>query len=567
MLVAGIAIALLVKLSRRPALARFTQTKLVRFTTDGKVVCAAISPDGKHVAYALTDNGQQSLWIRQVATSNTGVQIIAPLNWSYIGLTFSPDNDYIYFTAQEINSPSPLYRVPALGGKPIRLIDDVDTPPTFSPDGKRIAYERGYPDVDETSLMIANADGSGETKLVSLKGPRTQLRLGAGPSWSPDGETIVCSVSVADDSGTHQELYQVAVRGGDVRALTNGKWLLVARVAWVGDGQGLMMTAADAGTGISQVWYVSFPSGTPRRITNDLSEYRGLTLTADARLLAVVQSDQQSNVWVSPNLNGAGASPITSTNYDGFDGLSWTADGRLLYSAARNGFQDIWLTDSQGRHKTQLTENAGQNTAPVMSPDGHTIVFVSTRDGEQRLWRMDPDGSHPQRLTDGLKDMRPVFSADGQWVIYFSQSEQNILKISINGGVAASFLSEALPGSAAISPDGKMIALDYRKPALGKVKLAVAPLDNSGPVKLIDSHDVPHRSLLQWTSDGQAIAYIKTGGSASNVWLQPLAGGPSRQLTFFDSELIFNFAIARDGRLALTRGHEVNDLVLISSSD
>jgi len=271
---------------------------------------------------------------------------------------------------------------------------------------------------------------------------------------------------------------------------------------------------------------------------------------------------------VAPTEDGKGATQATSNNYDGFEGLSWAPDGRILFSATRKGLQNIWLTDSEGKQKTQLTDNAGLNTWPSMSPDGGTIVFVSTRDGKQRIWRMDASGNHVQRLTDGQRDTNPILSPDGQWIFYLSlraQGVSELLKISIDGGSPVSLLNDGLPGSPAISPDGKTLAFTYRKPALGKLKLALLPTDLSAPLKVLETTDVPRRSLVRWTKDGQGIAYVKVGGNISNIWVQPIDGGPPRQLTSFDSELIYNFAFSRDGRLAMSRGHQVNDVVLISS--
>lgn len=552
---------------RSPPPPPFTNVHLTRFTTEGNVVTAAISPNGKQVAYAETvAGGKHSLWVRQVTTSNTGVQIIGPATWRYNTLAFSPDSDYVYFTAQEINSPSILYRVPALGGTPTKLIDDVDSAVTFSPDGKRIAFLRGYPDAKETVVLIANTDGSGETRLSSFKDPAVQLNLGPGPGWSPDGETVACSVSESSEAETHQELYLINARTGDAKPLTHNKWSRVFRVAWTKDPLSVIMTAADADTPELQVWQIAYPSGRGRRITNDLNDYKTLTVTADSQIAAVVQTDEQGNVWLAPSIDGQNAAQITSANYDGFDGLSWAADGQIVYSATRNGLQGIWLSDSQGKQKKQLTENAGQNIWPVVSPDGRTIVFTSTRDGQRRLWRIDVDGSHLHRLTDGPRDITPVFSPDGKWLFYLSaQVGSRIMKMAANGGVANVLFNDGLPGPPVVSPDGKTLAFTFRKPALGKLRLALLPVDLSSPLKILDTTDVPRRSLIQWTADGKGLAYVKVGGVVSNIWVQPIDGGAPRQVTSFDSQLIYNFAISRDGRLAMSRGRQTNDVVLISS--
>jgi len=482
---------LLIRIFRHPTIAPFTNVRLSRFTTDGKVECAAISPNGRQVAYAESDGAQETLWLRQVATSNTGVVVVGPSNLKYIGLTFSPDSDYIYYIAAPLNSPSTLYRVPSLGGKPTGLVEDVDSPPTFSPDGKRMAYARGYPDANESVVMVAGVDGSGEKRLSTLKSPHFAFALGPAPSWSPDGKIITLAVAVADQQGQYQEVYQIDTLNGETKPVTNRKWRRVYRMSWLRDGSGLMMSATDSDTTLPQVWEVAYPSGEPRRITNDLNEYIGLTLTSDSQTAAVVQTDRQSNIWISTTVDGRNAAQVTSNNYDGLNGLTWTPDGRLLYSSARNAANDIWIADAQGKQKLQLTENAANNTSPAISPDGRTIVFVSTRDGKQHLWRMDADGSHVQRLTGGEQDLNPVFTPDGQWIVYRSyvSGNPNIFKIPVNGG-APSRLTEVISGAPAISPDGKTIGCIERPVALEKVKIALVPWDGT-PAKLI------HRRTLR----------------------------------------------------------------------
>jgi Tol biopolymer transport system component/DNA-binding winged helix-turn-helix (wHTH) protein len=567
-IVVGVLSFFLLKTFRRQPIVSFRNIRLSKFTTDGKVACAAISPNGKQVAYAETEGGQQSLWIRQVATSNTGVIVVGPSSVRYLGLTFSPDNDYIYYIAAPLNSPNTLYRVPALGGKPSALVEDVDSPPTFSPDGKQMAYVRGYPDAKESVLMIAGADGTGEKRSSTLKAPHYTFTFGPAPAWSPDGKRIMCSVSIADDQGQYQELYQVEVGNGETKPLTNRKWRRVFRMAWVNDGSGLVMSAADSETTLLQVWEVAYPSGEPRRITNDLNEYVGLTMTADSQTAAVVQTDQQANVFVAPAIDGHNAVQITSNNYDGLDGLGWSPDGRLLYTSARNAASDIWIVDAEGKQKIPLTENAGNNTSPAISPDGRTIVFVSTRDGKQHLWRMNADGSHLQKLTDGKQDLSPVFTTDGQWIIYRSSviGNPNLFKLPVAGGPPVR-LTEVISGSPAISPDGKTLACIQRPTALGKIKIATLALEGGMPAKLIEPKDVPRQLMLVWSPDGQSLVYIKNQGQVSNLWILPLNGGEAKQITNFDSDLIFNFAISREGHLALTRGNERSDVVLIGSAN
>ncbi|MFN2494039.1 MAG: hypothetical protein ABR501_14280, partial [Pyrinomonadaceae bacterium] len=74
-----------------------------------------------------------------------------------------------------------VYPIPVLGGAPRKIIEDVDTPITFSPDGKRFAFIRQYTRMGETALFIANSNGAGEQKIASRHRPK---RFTAGtPIW------------------------------------------------------------------------------------------------------------------------------------------------------------------------------------------------------------------------------------------------------------------------------------------------------------------------------------------------------------------------------------------------
>jgi len=151
--------------------------KIERLTTNGKSTDAAISPDGKYVVYILDEGGQQSLWTRQVATTSN-VQIIPPADVRYRGLILSPDGNYINFVKQEKADASPaLYQMPVLGGIQKKLISDIYSAVSYSPDGKQFALARQrFPSVNESSLLIANADGTGERILVALKHLKYFLR-------------------------------------------------------------------------------------------------------------------------------------------------------------------------------------------------------------------------------------------------------------------------------------------------------------------------------------------------------------------------------------------------------
>src|SRR6202166_2868811 len=137
-----------------PKAVPFQKTEITRLTASGKVTVAAISPDGRYVAYVTDESlvhGRETLWMRQIGTGSD-VQIVPPADVRYGGLTFSRDGEFLYITQSESKDSSLgiLYKMPVLGGTKKRLIVDVANitypdlvnPVTLSPDGTRVAFLR-----------------------------------------------------------------------------------------------------------------------------------------------------------------------------------------------------------------------------------------------------------------------------------------------------------------------------------------------------------------------------------------------------------------------------------------
>ena len=96
------------------ALHRFQRINVTKLTTNGNAAFAAISRDGKYVAYVMNEGGQQSLWLRQVAVESN-VRILPARSGHYLGIAFSPDSNYIYYGYVDSNQRPELYKVPVLG--------------------------------------------------------------------------------------------------------------------------------------------------------------------------------------------------------------------------------------------------------------------------------------------------------------------------------------------------------------------------------------------------------------------------------------------------------------------
>ena len=541
-----------------PALS-FQTAKITRLTTTGRASGVGISPDGKYVVHVQVEGGQQSLWTRQVATQSN-VQIVAPAAVGYAdSMTFSPDGNYVYYSIASQEYPDrALFQVPTLGGTPKKLLENIaPSPITFSPDGKQFAFVRPAPG-KEPALMIANADGTNERKLVAVRNPPEAILSSA---WSPDGRRIAYVRSNTDSND--QTIFEAQVADGSTRPLTAQRWLRIFRLAWLADGSGLLILATPGQSFISQIWHLPYPEGEARQITNDLNDYRGMSLAADSNTLAVVQSETQASIWVAPVGDTSRARPVTSGSGKADTAPAWTPDGRIVYQSNASGTDDIWITDAGGGNPKQLTANARINQAAAVSPDGRYIVFHSDRTGVPHLWRMNIDGSDQRQLTNGASGEQGArFSPDGRWIVYSTSfGKRTIWKMPADGSGESVQLTDKISRVPTVSPDGKLVAYFYRDEN-GPWRIAVAPIEGGQPLKTFDINSAG----LRWTPDGSALAYIGGPGGVANIFAQPLDGGAPKQLTDFKADRIFSFAFSPDGKqLALSRGTTSNDVVLISN--
>jgi serine/threonine protein kinase len=552
--------------ARNGSPAPFSNVKVAKLTTSGKASQATISPDGKYVVHVTGELGQQTLSLRHIATGSD--KEIVPSNGSdFSWVSFSPDGSYVLYSRVE-SGAYPLYQVPVLGGTPKKLIaEDADTPPTFSPDSKHFVFVRGAPQKGEVSLMLANADGSEEQVFIKYKLSEFSPSVWAAPSWSPDGETIAFAHRTPDGDGKSTNVVTVRVKDGVEKQVTHHRWSVIGTLVWLADESGLIITAADAESGPSrQIWHVSYPGGEARRVTNDTNNYLGVSLTADSSALVTVQAEQTSNIWTAPDGEAARATQITSSRNEGLNGVAWTPDGKIVYTAGERGSRNLFLMNADGSGQKQLTADTGTNTGPSITPDGRQIVFSSSRAGTSNIWIMDIDGSNPRKLTSGSRDISPSCSPDGQWVLYTAtdSDKQRMTKVSIQGGNPVK-LTDYTSARPLVSPDGKQIACGYvnEQERPGRWRLAIVPADGGPPIKTFDISGL--ESVFQWTSDGRALLYNKTRNGITNIWSQPVDGGSPKQLTDFKSDLIFRFDWSRDGkRLVLARGNVSSDVVLIS---
>ena len=413
---------------------RFEAERLSRLTSGGNAFQAAISGDGRYVAHVKFERGSPALFVRQTATTSD-VQIVAPSRSRYDGVTFAPDGNYVYFVRypESGGGVATLYKVPALGGTPQQVLEDVDSPVSFSNDGGKFAFTRGNVERGESYLMIADADGSNVRQLARLGG-NEQFLLN-GPSWSPDGRVIVAGVQ-SFRGAPKGLIYSADVASGRLEKVGTTEWRTVGDVAWLPDGRGFVLVASDMTSG-SQIWQVAYPSGDVSRITNDLNTYVGVSVSSDGKTIATIQAENTSHIWVAPDGDLTRGKEVSRGRTDGQAGLAWTPDGRIVFSGALSGRQQIFVMNADGGNVQQLTRDDQAGAAqPAISPDGQYVVYQKVKAAEIGIWRVGIDGANPLALTSGGFDVQPVFSPDGRSVYYNTPASgtPQMFRVSIDGG-------------------------------------------------------------------------------------------------------------------------------------
>ncbi len=550
----------------------FREMQIRRLTSSGAAFEAAISPDGRFIAYIPSTTflgGYHSLWIKQL-TTNQETQLVPEAGFRYRGLAFSPDGNFIYYSQRRGQERvHVLYRIPILGGEPQKLLAGVDSAVSFSPDGSQLAFVREDQTSGESALMTSKADGTAEKKLAVCKLPDNYSV--DGPSWSPDGKLIaVAKMIPAPDF--HFRLMTVRVTDGVEQPIGETKWAWLMRVAWLKDGGGLAAVGRIKSSGTNdQIWLVTYPTGELHRITNDLNSYRNLNLTPDTTKLVTVQSEVRSNLWVVQANNPRNARPITNdpVSQNGYMGLDWTPNGKIVYTSLANGHQNIWIMNADGGQSRQITTDSDDSYGfPSVSNDGKHIAFESSRSGPGRIWRKDTGGGSLMELTTGKLDRKPNYSPDGNWIVYSSEisGQRVIVKMSTRHGAGEGFaLTSKYADFPVASPDGKLIACLYQEETSSPLKVALLPLAGDAPVQMLNLPNIHPWPSVRWHPDGRALGYLDPQDNSRNVWIFPLDGRPPGKVTDFQDEQIFAYSWSRDGRyLALARGAINCDVVMIS---
>jgi serine/threonine protein kinase len=557
------------RLASPPPQAAVPPIQMLPLTSTGNASRPVLSPDGKYVVYIQTDDAQSSVWVRQIA-SNSVVRIVPPegSNVAILSLAVTPDGSFVDFVRRASSeSTNSLWRVPFLGGAPRQLVEDVESAPGWSPDGKRMAFLRRkrFPTPAVDSLVVADADGSHANVLAIRTRPKGYFALGTSnrpdlrPIWLPDGQSIV-NASFESGADIVGQLVAVDMKTGREKVLVGGihggtgeapGW----SVALGADGRSFIASQRVDDNGPPQIVELEGPDGRTTRLTNDLNQYAGVSLAGGSLVTARWQT--RSGLWVA-DAAGGGARQIGNDVEAVIARPVWAGQDRVLYEANVAGGAGVWLHDL-ATGSAQLVVPGGRN--PSISADGRTLVFSKVDDKNRGIFRADLAGRHVTRIRSGAAAL-PRITPDGSMVVFVSSETglQSPWVVDTSGTNAHQLLQVRSNPIAAVSPDSRFVAFfSSVNEATGLNDVLVAPIRGGGPVRHVGVENI---TRLEWSPDGLGLAYVDSSGT--NVWVQPIAGGMPRQLTHFTDRRIIDFGWSHDGqRLALSRATTTSDIVIL----
>jgi DNA-binding winged helix-turn-helix (wHTH) protein/Tol biopolymer transport system component len=500
------------KIAQRRSKPPFEHFTIQKVTANQHVALAAVSPDGSYLASVVEDaHGAQSLWVHHLPTGSER-PILQDAAFKYLDIVFSEDGSYIYFrtVAQGQRPPQrgDLNRIPVFGGRPVRVVEDVDAPISFIKKGQRLCLYRQQE--SDYQFIDASLEGGDEHVLVTA---RTPFPLEA--VCAPDGKRAVVEDNLGNvetldfASGSKRMLISSATLGGSLYQLRwdpTGRWLLAT----------LKKTSS---LFLDQIVSLSYPGGVLRPITNDLSDYVGVSLTADAKTIATVKRDRNLE------FEEFSLSEPTLMREHGPRGLRWfvwLGEDKILASDEQSALRAVDLrTDSD----TRLTGKDHFFLQPALCTADKLVVSGVNPDGSTlSIYSIRLDGGMLTRMSPGPLDIFPECTSDGRWLFFTDNrdpAQPGLMRLSLQGEGK----QKASTGWwFDLSSDGKLLATTSK----GEFNAIPAPsrleIFFTETLQKVQSLPFPTDAdaWVAFSTDQKSIFYSVRKAGGSTIWRQPL---------------------------------------------
>lgn len=475
-----------------------------------------------------------ALTLAFLGTADLSVPRVVPLT-TYPGIetepSFSPDGTRLAFVwgGNEDNNRD-IYVLRLGADAPFRLTSDParDRGPVWSPDGSWIAFCRSTRE-GRNAIYVIPSDGGAERKLIDL-GVR---EVWTGLSWSPDGKWLAVGEMVFEDSSG---IFLIPFGDGERGPLISKAGpAYSAGPAFSPDGRFLaFVTGASAGA--EDIHLLEFDrdysaKGAPRRLTHQGGFIRGISWTPDGRMLVYSHSaDSDAWLWRVPAFSGGEPERLDFAGPRATWPTVAPKGNRLVYRSGDDDF-DIWRIDA-GEAPRQSLFTERWDIHPRFSSDGRRLAFSSRREGGlSAIWISNADGKNPLRITgasDRTQDY-PCWSPDGRSIAFTASGE---------GGAPDVFVVDAAGGNPRQltrhpahdeqpnwSRDGQWIY--FHSDRSGRWEVMRIPADGGEAVQVTENGG--YRPVQ--SPDGSTLYYLRPGLTAAvPLYDRPVAGGPERQV-------------------------------------
>ena len=500
----------------------------------------AIAPDLKSVAFTALVNGHRQIFVRLLA-GGTPLQITKEAIDHELP-RWSPDANSIFYFSPAVPGAlqGTVWEIPALGGAPRRVIDSIGGADIRN--GRLTCFRMAAGQVELVSALL---DGS-DVRVVARYSESVYYTY---PRWSPDARWI----AYQRGDGVRWDVFAQPVDGGAPRQLTrdNGQ---IHGLGWLPDSTGLVYSSGRGATmpylPTLGLWQLMLAGGEPRRIAPaDLSYLYPDIHHSGA--MAASRLHMQFDLWRyptagSPEENTRRAVRLTRQTGQVQTPSVGASDQHIAFLSDSGGHANLWVATLATGEMRQITYERDPEVslgAPIWSPDGKWIAFVSSR-GEVGLgfgvWIVSPDGGNLQRLAD--RGLGVAWSPDAEWVYYVDDNV--VYKVRTTGGPAVRVRAGPVRNMVGSDVTTLYFMVD-RTLTDGTPGFEIhAATPEHGPSRVL-AH-IPVSRAPQWqiinpalSPDGQWLAMPLTDGVTTNIWMLSTNGLGFRQVTDFGERATF----------------------------
>jgi serine/threonine protein kinase/Tol biopolymer transport system component len=532
--------------------------KFTRFTDfPGSELEAAISRDGKFIAFLSDRDGPFDIWLSQVGTGrfvNLTQGRAGEVRMGYRSVGFSASGSEIWLAGG--NPGSRIRLMPLMGGEPRNFLGESSVNAAWSPDGTRLAYHTRDPG---DPMFVADRTGANARRILRNE-PDVHNHY---PVWSPDGQWIYL---VRGRPATNEmDLWRIPSAGGEPERLTQHN-NDVAYPTPIDPRTVLYVAREEDGSG-PWLWALDLERKRTRPVSFGLEKYTSLAASADGRRLVATVANPRASLWSVPILDRVADErhvkpfPVPTV---GASAPQYGAKS-LFYLSSSGAGDGLWrYQDGQALEIWQGADGS-LFVPPAVSHDGRRVAVVLRSHGKLRLHSLSADGAEFQPLTDAI-DVRGAasWSPDGRWIVAGGDysKEPGLFKIPVEGGAPVRLIA-GVALNPVWSPDGNLIVYTGANVATSTPLFAVRPDGSRVDLPAIRVRREGERA--RFLPDGKGLVYMQGLLLSQDFWLLDLTTMKTRLLTHFNNtDAMRTFDITPDGKqIVFDRLRDNSDIVLI----